>query len=147
MSTKFFHSNNNLERFRKYTVGKKADVKDIDSKFAPSGDLRELFGIDVIVKSIQRLLLIQAGTYLFDPPLGVGLHLRIFEPCDNRSKTEIAKEIKEQIRRYETRGKIGVNVIPLSNQKGFRVDIEIKYEGETRHVREVYDESLLRTMD
>jgi len=146
-TTRFFQSPNNLERFRKKIPGKKNIPRDINSKIAPSGDLEELEGIDVIINSVRRLLIISDRTYLFDPNIGVGLHRYIFEQADDRSNEQLERTIRIALKRYEDRAKFTVSVTQLSNMKGFRIDVSIKYEGEEKIVSQIFDESLLRTID
>ena len=146
-TTAFFRSSNNLERFRKKVPGQKNNPKDINSRIAPNGDFEVLEGLDVIITAVRRLLIISDRTYLFDPEFGVGLHRYIFEPCDDKSLEQLNKEIKRALRRYEDRAKFSVNITQLKDRKGFRIDIEIHYQGDTKRLTQVYDESLLRTVD
>ena len=139
-------TNNSLEKFRKNIAGKKNIPQDIDSKFNPSGDFVSLEGIDTIIRGLTTILLTSSDTYLFDPTFGVGLYRFIFEPQDEVTKSEIEEEVSNAISRYESRASISSSVVFLTNVKGFRVDIFIKYQGEQRRVHVTIDESLIRTL-
>ena len=137
---------NGLEAFLKKVPGSKYELRDIDSRVSQSGDLKSLTGIDVIIKSISRLLLMAKGTYVHDPEIGTNLYKYIFEPVDERTKISIEQVVAQAISKYENRAKIDFEVLFFSNKKGFRIDIYIEYEGEKRNVSVDIDESMLKTL-
>lgn len=139
-------SNNSLESFRKRIPGKKDTPQDMDGEINPSGDFTHLEGIDTIIKGIVRLLLTCQETYVFDPQFGVGIHKYIWEPCDSITRDEILSDVNSAIAKYEGRAQISTNVTFLSNMKGFRIDMMIKYRGEQRKVHVVINETILRTI-
>ena len=146
MSTSKIKPNNYLEKFKKIVPGNKNLPVDIDCRIGPSGDLKRLTGIDVIVSGIIRILLTSQGTYLFDPQFGLGLHRYIFEPKDEITREKIQSDVQSSLRRYEGRAKIKTNVRFLKNIKGFAVDVTVDYDGQNKKLSINVDESLLRTL-
>lgn len=138
--------NNGLEKFNRLIPGRKGIPRDIDSKFNPSGDFKQLEGIDAIVKGLLNLLTICSRTYLHDPEYGIGLYKYIFEPADEVTKNAIENAVNEASRRYEPRATCSSKVVFLLNKKGFRVDLSVSYKGERKKVSFTVDDSLLRTL-
>jgi len=139
-------STGGLENFLRKVPGSKYELFDVDGQIIQSGDLSELTGIDVIVKSLSRLLLIPKGTYIHDPEIGTNLYKYIFEPVDERTKTSIEQVVAQAIARYENRAKINFDILFFSNRKGFRIDLFIDYHGEKKNVSINVDESMLKTL-
>ena len=139
-------SNNTLEQFNKTIPGNKDVPQDMDVHIHPSGDFIKLEGIDVIVRGCYTLLTTLKGSYLFDPEYGIGLHRYIFEPCDEITKEELEREVSEGITRYITRANISVSAIPLTNRKGYTLNLTISYKGEKRKVTITVDEELIKTL-
>ena len=137
---------NSIERFLKIIPGKKYDVKDIDCQIGPTGDFLEIYGINAIIKSIYTIFSISQGTYIFDPEIGSGLHKFIFEQADITTKTALEQAINSAILIYETRAAITYTLQFFSNQKGFRVNLNVSYSGLTKKVDIDFDESLLKTV-
>lgn len=136
-----------IERFFRKVPGTKSELRDMDAKITQSGDYKGLTGIDVIIRSISRLLLIPTETYIFDPEIGTGLYKYIFEPADMVTKTAIEQVVSQAIHRYENRAKIDHKVLFFKNRKGFRIDLYIDYEGQKKSVSIDVDESMLKTLD
>lgn len=139
-------ANKGLEAFLKKVPGTKKELRDVDGRITQSGDLKELSGVDVIIKSLSRLLLIPSGTYIHDPEIGTSLYKYIFEPVDERTKTSIEQVIAAAISRFENRAKIDFEVLFFSNKKGFRIDLFIEYDGKKKSVSINVDESMLKTL-
>jgi hypothetical protein len=59
---------------------------------------------------------------------------------------EIQREVIRSLKTYESRAELSCNVFFLSNKKGFRVDVTVKYRGEERKLKVVIDDSLLKTL-
>ena len=135
-----------LEAFLTKVPGKKNELRDIDARVSQSGDLKGLTGVDVIVRSLSRLLLIPQGTYVHDPEVGTSLYKYIFEPVDERTKTSIEQVVAHAIARYENRAKIDFEVLFFSNRKGFRINLFIEYDGRKKTVSVNVDESMLKTI-
>jgi len=143
----YYYSNTGrtLENFVETIPGSIRTPYDVLPKVDSTGDLKKIKGIDVIVTSVRNLLLTSKGSYVFDPEFGVGIHRYIFELFDDRTKDNITNDINVAIRRYERRAKITTNVRKMKGgKKGFKVDLDIKYEGENRSISINYDESLLK---
>jgi phage baseplate assembly protein W len=118
-------------------------LKDIDSVIDSTGDFKLLKDIDVIVKSLERLLLIAPGTYPFDPTMGVGIHRFIFEPADSNTQDQIKDLINNAVANFEQRAKIEFDITFLNNKKGFIVDFVVDYQGLRRNSKiEVSEETL-----
>lgn len=142
------YTNNNLEKFRKIIPGKIYYPKDLENGvISPNGDFEELEGINAIIKNVYRILLTPQKSYVFDPEFGVGLHKYIFELNDDKTVDDLRSHIKTQLARYESRAVIKTNITPLSDKKGYKVDLLISYNGEKKNISLSMDESLLRTLD
>jgi len=136
-----------IEKFFKEVPGSKSEIRDMDAKITQSGDYQGIRGVDVIIRSISRLLLIPTNTYIFDPELGTGLYKYIFEPADMVTKSAIEQVVAQAIHRYENRAKIDYKVLFFKNRKGFRIDLYIEYEGQKRSVSVDINDSMLKTLD
>ena len=137
----------NIEAFFKNATEVKNDVFDIDSVIDQSGDFKLMFGIDVIVKSMLRSLLIIRGTYFLDKDFGTTLYLYLFEPSDENTKEKIEAEVSRVISRYQSGAKVTKKIQFFKNKKGFLIDLYISYKGQTREVSIPIDESLLKTLE
>ncbi len=135
-----------LERFFQTVPGKRSEIKDVDAYLSPSGDMKEIKNINVIIKSIGNLLLTARGTYIMDPEYGCDLYKYIFEPADKITMQDIYMEIERSIKKYEFRGNISYNVIFYNNRRGFVVNLFISYAGEKKKINVSIDESLLRSI-
>jgi phage baseplate assembly protein W len=133
-----------VEDFIKNSPNKNVDIRDMDSIIAPYGDFKELTGVDAVVKSLNTLFLTSEGTYLFDPDFGTGLYKYIFEPADVVTKNAIELEISTALARYETRAKISFEVLFFTDQKGFRINFYISYQGLKRKTSVDIDEQLIK---
>jgi len=136
----------NIEKFLVKIPGSISTPNDVDASITEAGDLLELTGVDVIVRSLTRLFLLPSNTYIFDPPLGTGLYKYVFEPVDTITKASIEQEIQFNIARYETRAEIKFKVLFFKNKKGFRINLNVGYEGKNKTVNVDIDESLIRTL-
>lgn len=144
-ATSYRNVGNTLEKFRDTIPGNSKTPTDIVPLMDPSGDLKKITGIDVIVTGIRNLLLTSKGSYVFDPEYGVGIHRYIFDLFDERTEELIKSEITGALRRYEGRASVKPVIRKLSGgRKGFKIDLEIKYRGENRSISLSFDESLLR---
>lgn len=147
MATQTLRTNNSLEKFKQLIPGQKGVPKDIDSKLNASGDFNVLNGIDAIVKGVSRILLTSSGTYVFDPEYGVPLYKYLYEPADETTREKVLHDVNSALHRYEGRAKITTNLTFLSNKKGFRLDIVIKYDGKYKKLHLIVDETYLRNID
>lgn len=138
---------NGIEKFFDIVPDRKSDIFDVDSRINQSGDLKEVYGIDVIVKSLSTLFLTAKNTYFFDPDMGTGIYKYIFEPVDIATKSAIEQEINSSVARYENRADIKFNVQFFKNKKGFRINFMIDYDGLKKSVTVDIDETLLKTLN
>lgn len=123
---------NRLSEFYSNVPGSNYKLKDIDSIIDGKGELKEIYDIDVIVNSINKILRIQKGTYLDDPDFGVGLEKYLFEPADRQTIDAITHEVKQAIANYERRAKIQIDIRFTNNTKGFEINIKVEKNGLTR---------------
>lgn len=137
---------NSLHKFMEKVPGRNNEPRDVDAVIAPYGDLEELHGINVIAKSLFRLFTMVRGDYFMDPVIGLGIHRFIFQPSDSITQQELSREVRDVIRKYETRAKITHSIEYFTNKKGFKLNLFINYEGRMKTVSINYDESLLRTI-
>ena len=138
---------NTVQDFFTKIPGTKYELKDIDCTISKNGDIKELKGIDVLVRSLYNLLMTKKGSYIFDPDYGAEIYKYLFEPCDDATKEDMYQDIEMAIRKYETRAKISYQINFMSDKKGFILDVYIKYKGEQRTVTISIDESMLKTLD
>jgi phage baseplate assembly protein W len=136
--------NSGIEQFIKQAPNLNTDVREMDTVIAPWGDFRELDGINAIVMSLNRMFLISKNTYLFDPELGCAIYKYLFEPANIVTQSSIEAELQDAISRYETRAKISYDILFFSDQKGFRINLYIEYEGKTQKLTIDIDEQLLK---
>ncbi len=136
----------NLEDFLNKRSGASKDIRDIDSLISPSGDLTELEGIDVIVRSLTNLFLIPKETYVMDPEFGASLYKYIFEPVDIVTKNRIEQDVMNAVRKYEDRADIDFDVLFFKNKKGFMINLKVTYKGTKKEVSVTVDETLLKTL-
>lgn len=140
---------NSMENFYKITNSTKDKLKDIDSKIGSTGDFKELFGIDAILKRLINLFLIAKGTYILDPELGSNLFKFIFEPADIITKQSIEQEINQILGEHinSSELKVTYDILFFKNKKGFRIDFGIDYKGQKKSASINIDESLLKTVN
>lgn len=145
MGSEYKKLGKNTTEFFKNIAGSTYDLFDVDSVIGPSGDLRELHGIDVLIRSITVALFTVEGTYLFNSEYGVGLYRYIFELADSKTENIIRTKVIQTINKYEPRAEAIVEVSFYGSRPGFVIDIQIKYENEERTTKLVFDESILKT--
>ena len=138
---------NNLEDFFKKVPGSTNEIMDVDLVVTQSGDLKFVYGIDAILKSLSRIFLMAEETYLFDPNIGTGLYKFIFEPATLSTKSSIETIVDNTIAKYVYKGKVDYKILFYKNKKGFRIDLSVKYDGKTKKTSISMDETLLKTLD
>ena len=138
---------NSVQDFFKKIPGTKSELKDVDCSISFNVDIKEIRGIDVIVRSLYNLLMTKKGSYIFDPDYGASLYKYLFEQCDDITKEDMYQEIEAAIRKYENRAKISYDINFLKDKRGFIVDLYIEYNGEKKTVSIPVDESMLKTLD
>lgn len=140
--------NKNIEDFNRIVPGQNDEPRDIRPSLNQFGDFEEILGIDTVIENLRRMLLTPRGTYPFDPEFGSDIYKFIFEPADLVTKEEIEYEVSSLISylRYP-KTKITYKVIFFNDSKGFRLDFDIKYNGEHKKSTVVLDETLLTTLE
>jgi len=110
--------------------GKSNYIYDYAPVIDPTGDLRRVEGIDVIILSIRTLLLTPLGHYPFDPLYGSLLYKKLFELSDGITKDEIEYEVKERINTWEPRATVtAVKSVYSNDRKSVGVDVHIDKDG------------------
>lgn len=135
-----------VDVFIRTNIGRSNKNIDIEPKINPAGDFSTTEDIDTIINSLTALILTVKGTYIFDPEFGLGLHKYLFEPTDDETLSKIRSEIIESCRTYEPRAEVDVTIYYLMDNKGFRVDLEVLYNGQRKKKSVNIYESLLKTV-
>jgi phage baseplate assembly protein W len=134
---------NILSRFRESVVGSDSKDSDYVSRIIPTGDFKRIKDINVILNSINNILITPTRTYIFDPVYGSDLYKMVFEPSDNTTAEKIKNEVVSKIQIYESRATIKkVNVGFFNNGKGFTISLTIEYDGDTSQMKVDIDESI-----
>lgn len=115
-------------------VGKTDEYVDFSPWFSPNGDFEKQTGINVLILSLRNILLTPRGTYPFDPDRGSLLHEYVFEPLTEETKTRIEDEIENRIVEMDPRIELDdLNIFHLKNSKGFRIELQLSLEEETKN--------------
>jgi phage baseplate assembly protein W len=132
-----------LKRFNQTVAGSRSVVSDYVSTVAPVGDFKRIEGIEVILNSWNNILITPKRSYIFDPEYGSNLYKLVFEPADNITQEKIRQEVITTIQRYDERATIkDVKISYLPNKKGFQVNIDVEYKGDSSHLQVVIDQNL-----
>jgi phage baseplate assembly protein W len=124
---------NILNRFTNKTVGTDNKIFDYIPKITSSKDFQQIKDIDVIISSWNNILMTPKRSFLHDPEYGSDLYKLIFEPMDDITIEQIKNEIINSISYYDTRAIIlNINILENTLKNGYVVEIELKYEGETK---------------
>ena len=133
---------NILERFIKSARGTDVQPHDFIPYISSIGDFKRIRNIDVILNSWNNILLTPLGSYIADPDFGSNLYKLIFEPADSGTVQAIKHEVKTRILKYDTRGEImNVTVVMLPSRKGFNVNVECGFRGESSEISIKFDDS------
>ena len=133
---------NILERFNKSAKGTDVQPHDFIARISSIGDFKRIRNIDVILNSWNNILLTPRGSYPYDPDFGSELYKMIFEPADAGTVETIKNEVKTRILNYDARGEIlGIQVVLLPNKKGFNVNVEASFRGESGEITVKFDDS------
>jgi phage baseplate assembly protein W len=133
---------NILERFIKSARGTDVQPHDFIPYISSIGDFKRIRNIDVILNSWNNILLTPLGSYIADPDFGSNLYRLIFEPADSGTVEAIKSEVKTRILKYDARGEIlGITVVMLPNKKGFNVNLECAFRGESGEISIKFDDS------
>jgi phage baseplate assembly protein W len=132
-----------LKRFNQTVAGSRNEITDYVSVVAPVGDFKRIEGIEVILNSWNNILLTPKRSYIFDPEYGSNLYKLVFEPADAVTQQKISQEVINTIQRYDERATIkDVQISFLPNNKGFQVNIDVEYKGDSSNLKVVIDQSL-----
>lgn len=132
-----------LKRFNQKVAGTRNTISDYVSTIAPVGDFKKIDGLEVVLNSWNNILITPKRSYIFDPEYGSNLYKLVFEPADENTIEKIEVEVIETIQRYDDRASIkAVNVIFLANKKGFQINIDVSYKGDTSQLQVIIDKNL-----
>jgi phage baseplate assembly protein W len=133
---------NILERFVKSVRGTDVQPHDYIPYISSIGDFKRISNIDVILNSWNNILLTPLGSYIYDPNFGSNLFKLIFEPADSGTVDQIKLEVEQRIKNYDTRGEIlNITVVMLPDKKGFNVNVECGFRGESGEISIKFDDS------
>jgi phage baseplate assembly protein W len=132
-----------LKRFNQTVAGTRNQVSDYVSVIAPVGDFRRINDIEVILNSWNNILITPKRSYIFDPEYGSNLYKIVFEPVDQITQEKIRQEVIETIQKYDDRASIrNVSINFLPNYKGFQVNIDVSYKGDSSQLQVVIDQNV-----
>lgn len=132
-----------LKRFNQTVAGTRNQISDYVSVIAPVGDFRRISDIEVILNSWNNILITPKRSYIFDPEYGSNLYKLVFEPLDQITQEKIREEVIETIQRYDDRATIkNVTINFLPNYKGFQVNIDVSYKGDSSQLQVVIDQNV-----
>ncbi len=128
-------TSNTLKKFEEQVKGKRGVAHDYLDRIASTGDFSRIEGLNVIINSLRNLLMTPLGSYPFNMEYGSELYKKVWEPLDNYSLEEIEFEVKDRVAVFDPRIVVeGVEVIPLSDNKGVTVTVLIKKGDETGEI-------------
>lgn len=134
---------NLLDRFNKNVIGSRGSIFDYAPVISASGDFKRVSDFETIILSWNNILMTPTRSYDHDPEYGCDLYKMIFDPADEITAEKIKNEITLKLTKYDDRAiPTDVKVNFLNNMKGFSVDIQIKYKGQTDQLQVTLDESI-----
>lgn len=134
----------NNDKFQSTIVGKSNNIFDIIPVIGSNGDLMRVGEIDAIITACINLLMINHGSYLFDPDLGVGLQRYLFDELDDATEINILNDIEYMLSSYQDRAIIKPTISYMSNNRGFIIDLEVKVGNDVRRAQVPYSLDLLK---
>lgn len=133
---------NLLNRFNESVAGSNTKIADYLSSVAVAGDFKRIRNLEVILNSWNNILITPKRSYQYDPEYGSDLYKLVFEPADDITLEKVINEVKNTLMRYDDRATINdIDVVFFSNQKGFSLTIDVDYEGDTKQLNTILDES------
>lgn len=133
---------NLLNRFNESVAGSNTKIADYLSTIAVAGDFKRIRDLEVILNSWNNILITPKRSYQYDPEYGSDLYKLVFEPADDITLDKVINEVKNTLMRYDDRATINdIDVVFFSNQKGFSLTIDVEYEGDTKQLNAILDES------
>ena len=133
---------NLLNRFNETVAGSNSKISDYVSTLSVSGDFKRIDEIEVILNSWNNILVTPRRSYQHDPEYGSDLYKLVFEPADDITLNKVIDEVTNTLLRYDDRASISnLDVIFFTNQKGFSITVDVEYDGETKQLKTILDES------
>lgn len=137
-----------LDRFKKHLIGSSSKYVDFTGVIEPSGELKKLVNLDVILNSWYNILRTPVRSHLSDPEFGTNLHRIVFETTTANTAEFIKDEIIHKLGKYDDRALVSdVKVVFFSNMKGFNVIITGKYQDEEKDLKVNFTESMYRNFE
>lgn len=113
----------------------------------PSGDWKQIEGVETIINGIISQLLIPKGSYIFDPEFGENILQFLFQPSDTATMQDVQRVVDAVIEQNRYNADITSEVLLFSNRKGFRINIIINTNGSIKKIPINIDERLLKDWD
>jgi len=133
---------NLLNRFNETVAGSNSKISDYVSTLSVKGDFKRIRDIEVILNSWNNILVTPRRSYQYDPEFGSDLYKLVFEPADEITLNKVIDEVTDTLMRYDDRAIIrDVAVVFFTNQKGFSITLDIDFDGETKELKTILDES------
>ena len=133
---------NLLSRFNEKVAGSNSKIADYISRLSVTGDFRRIDDIEVLLNSWNNILVTPRRSYQEDPEYGSDLYKMVFEPADEITTQKVIDEVTDTLMRYDDRATIkDISVTYFMNQKGFSISLQVNFDGETKELKTILDES------
>jgi len=133
---------NNLDNFFKNSVGSRSKISDYTSKIDSTGDFKRIINLEVILNNWNNILLTPKRTVDHDPEFGSDIYKYVFENAEESVLEDLKEEIRYALMNQDDRAKItNINVYFIKGKKGFIIDIEASYNGNTGSLKAIIDEN------
>lgn len=134
-----------LDQFQKQVAGRTASIEDVLPVISSTGNFLKNQELQTVINSWRNILLTKKGTYMHDPEYGSEIYKYLYENADEQTAEDIKNEILVSLMKYDNRATINnIEVIFLTNRKGFAFNITATYQGETGNVNVILDENALK---
>lgn len=124
---------NRLDKFRKRVVGSSFTHSDYVPVIDPSGDMKRITDMDVILNSWETIIRTPKGTDMSDPNFGTNIYKYIFEMSDAATYSVIKSDIITALTTYDDRAVIDSVKVSVSNDyKHLTLNIVARSTGEIK---------------
>ncbi|MCK9597028.1 GPW/gp25 family protein [Candidatus Pacearchaeota archaeon] len=110
-------------------------LRRIKNIIADNGDYQEIFDIDVMLDSLEKIFSIMLETYPFDPEFGSNLFRYLHEPFDDINRENIEYDVRNVMAEHIPGLKIKDLKIRAGNDKSFILDIIVEFQGMSRNAK------------
>ncbi len=130
-----------IKKFEDTIKGNADEIYDFKDKIAPNGDFEKVQGINALILSLRTLLLTPLESYPFDPTFGSLLYRKVWELHVPETRDAIEYEVHDRVMAFDDRIIIEyVEVVYFSNLKGYRISLQISYEGKSAETDLEFDQ-------